>query len=116
MGRVGTALALAGGLTDGADAAVVNQAEQLWDGAQIHVPSRAAPAAAPAAGAPGVQSSAPPIAANGPPAGVSGSSTVANRSGGIELATNLIDINLARRGRVGDAAGHRPEQSCGDPG
>jgi competence protein ComEA len=36
--RVGDALTAAGGLVDGADPAVINQAERLYDGAQIHVP------------------------------------------------------------------------------
>ncbi len=53
--RVGDALAAAGGLSPEADAALVNQAERLWDGAQVHVPSRVEEAAAPE-----------------PPAGVSG--------------------------------------------
>lgn len=45
--RVGDALKAAGGLTLQADVAVVNQAERLWDGAQIHVPAiQAAPQAA----------------------------------------------------------------------
>ncbi len=42
--RVGDALSAAGGLTAAAAAAAVNQAEHLWDGAQIHVPVQSAPA------------------------------------------------------------------------
>lgn len=37
--RVGDAIAVAGGLAPDADPAVVNQAEKLWDGVQVHVPS-----------------------------------------------------------------------------
>lgn len=37
--RVGDALKAAGGLTLQANVALVNQAERLWDGAQIHVPA-----------------------------------------------------------------------------
>jgi competence protein ComEA len=37
--RVGDAIISAGGLTEEADAVIVNQAEKLWDGAQVHVPS-----------------------------------------------------------------------------
>lgn len=36
--RVGDALQAAGGLTDEANSIIVNQAEKLWDGVQIHVP------------------------------------------------------------------------------
>lgn len=36
--RIADAIAAAGGLAGGADAALVNQAERLFDGAQIHVP------------------------------------------------------------------------------
>jgi competence protein ComEA len=36
--RVGDAITSAGGLTEEADAVIVNQAEKLWDGAQVHVP------------------------------------------------------------------------------
>ena len=41
--RAGDAITAAGGLDPSADAALVNQAQPLWDGAQVHVP--AAPAA-----------------------------------------------------------------------
>lgn len=37
--RVADAIAAAGGVTSEANAAIVNQAEPLWDGAQVHVPS-----------------------------------------------------------------------------
>ena len=37
--RLGDALALAGGLAANADAAAVNQAEKLFDGAHVHVPA-----------------------------------------------------------------------------
>lgn len=61
--RVGDAIAAAGGLTLYANPALVNQAERLWDGAQIHVPkleasAPAAPAAAPPVGLSGTASSA----------------------------------------------------------
>lgn len=58
--RVADALAAAGGLTDDANATLVNQAERLWDGAQIHVPSVTATT----------------VAAPEPPTGVSGSVAV----------------------------------------
>jgi competence protein ComEA len=37
--RVADAIAAAGGVTGEANSAIVNQAEPLWDGAQVHVPS-----------------------------------------------------------------------------
>ncbi len=37
--RVGDAIESAGGLALDADAVIVNQAEKLWDGAQVHVPA-----------------------------------------------------------------------------
>jgi competence protein ComEA len=37
--RVGDALAAAGGLREEAAGDLINQAERLWDGAQVHVPS-----------------------------------------------------------------------------
>jgi competence protein ComEA len=44
--RIGDALVAAGGLLPGADPAAINQAQQLWDGAQLHVGP--APTATPA--------------------------------------------------------------------
>ncbi len=52
--RVGDAIAAAGGLLPSASGAAINQAERLWDGAQVHVPD-------------GSQ-----MVVDGPPAGVSG--------------------------------------------
>jgi competence protein ComEA len=53
--RVGDALLAAGGLQQNAAAALLNQAERLWDGAQVHVPTveLAATAREPAAGVSG---------------------------------------------------------------
>ena len=56
--RVGDALARAGGLLADADPALVNQAEPLFDGAQVHVPLPQSPGAeaASTSGAPSVRS------------------------------------------------------------
>ena len=53
--RVGDAITMAGGLTVGADPALVNQATALYDGAQVHVPEigKAAVPSAPPAGVSG---------------------------------------------------------------
>jgi len=90
--RVGDALRAAGGLTLQANVALVNQAERLWDGAQVHVPVSSAPT--------------PPESANNgdtviaptaptPPVGISGSAAAPNgRSGLSSTADGLVDISL----------------------
>ena len=99
--RVGAALALAGGLTEEADAVIVNQAELLWDGAQIHVPYLAE---APSALAGMVVSS--------PPAGVSGSAPEAVRSSGVDLNAGLIDLNLATATELETLPGIGPSKAA----
>ncbi len=82
--RVADALALAGGLLAEADAAQVNQAEQLWDGVQVHVPSAAAEAAI-----------------NEPPPGVSGTSPpLQGRSGLGKSSNGQININTATQAEL----------------
>ena len=78
--RVGDALAKAGGLVEEADPALVNQAELVFDGAQIHVPLPPAPGEADASPNP-----------QQPAAGLSGeaASTAGASAGG------LININTA---------------------
>jgi len=86
--RVGEALAKAGGLVPDADPALVNQAEIVFDGAQIHVPLPQ-----PVTGS---SSAMPP--ANQPQAGVSGDGppAAAALSGqGNSTAGGLININTA---------------------
>ena len=51
--RVADALAAAGGFTEDADANAVNQAERLWDGAQVHAPAVEDVSAEPPAGVSG---------------------------------------------------------------
>jgi competence protein ComEA len=77
--RVADAITAAGGVTAAANAAIVNQAEQLWDGVQVHVPSI------------GATTNVAPE----PPSGVSGvdaSRAAATGQGG---AGGLININTA---------------------
>ena len=83
--RVGDAVALAGGLTAEADGALINQAEKLWDGAQIHIPSQGEAAAS-----------------NAPPVGVSGDQPAPDTRSGAAIdpnaapsATGKININNA---------------------
>lgn len=86
--RVGEALAKAGGLLPDADPALVNQAETVFDGAQIHVPlpqtvtgssSAVSPANQPQAG----------VSGDGPPAAASPSGQGHSTAGG------LVNINTA---------------------
>ncbi len=86
--RVGDALAQAGGLTEEANPVAVNQAEPLWDGAQVHVP-----AVAEADVAEGSALASRSLSVE-PPAGVSGAANAsqANASPG---GGGKIDINSA---------------------
>lgn len=83
--RVGDALAAAGGLVDGVDGARVNQAERLFDGAQVHVPDGSA------------EQAEESVAAGGPPPGISGTAVdtgapvSASGSGG----NGLVNLNTA---------------------
>jgi competence protein ComEA len=95
--RVADAIAAAGGVTGEANAAIVNQAERLWDGAQVHVPTLAtATALAPE----------PPSGVSGPevagPAAVAGSSRV----GG------LININTATATELETLPGIGPSKAA----
>lgn len=96
--RVGDALAAAGGMTLLANPSLVNQAERLWDGAQVHVPA-AQPAPGPAV-EPGSESADVPtqaIAIAEPPVGLSGSTTApTGRSNlGSGNTSGLVNLNLA---------------------
>ena len=86
--RVGDALHSAGGLTAVADPALVNQAEPLWDGAQIHVPSPMDGAEA--------EAGATLLLAQ-PPSGVSGTggSGSGAGTGSVAAAAGKININAA---------------------
>ncbi len=82
--RVGDALARAGGLVADADPALVNQAERLVDGAQVHVPLPQSPGAEAAS------------TTGAPPAGLSGQSS-AGAAVASPTASNdgLINVNTA---------------------
>ena len=82
--RVGDALARAGGLLADADPARVNQAEPLFDGAQVHVPMPQSPGAEGAA-----TSGAPSSGLSGAPA-PAGAGAATNAAGG-----GLINVNTA---------------------
>ncbi|MCB9138143.1 MAG: helix-hairpin-helix domain-containing protein [Caldilineaceae bacterium] len=100
--RVGAALSMAGGLTDEADAPLINQAELLWDGAQIHVPARGEEGSALAH-----------LVPTAPPPGVSGSQEAAPaRGGSVDLGAGLIDLNLATAGELETLPGIGPSKAA----
>lgn len=77
--RVGDALVAAGGLQDGVDGARVNQAERLFDGAQVHVPE--------------VETANAGSSESGPPPGLSGALAVSVPAGG--STDGLVNLNTA---------------------
>lgn len=93
--RVADAIAAAGGLTSEANAAMVNQAERIWDGVQVHVPSQAATV----------------NVGPEPPSGVSGveamSATPAQQS-----SDGLININTATAAELESLPGIGPSKAA----
>jgi len=87
--RVGEALARAGGLVADADPALVNQAELLFDGAQVHVPLPQSPGAeaASTSGAPSTEAPSTGLSGQSAPTAAGASSSAS--SGG------LINVNTA---------------------
>ena len=82
--RVGEALARAGGLLAGTDPALVNQAELLFDGAQVHVPLSQSPRAEAAS------------TSGAPSAGLSGQSSPATAGASSNAPSGgLINVNTA---------------------
>jgi competence protein ComEA len=78
--RVADAVAAAGGATSEANSALVNQAEPLWDGAQVHVPTLVTAAA---------------NVAPEPPVGVSGTAASSAPAVGQGGGGGLINLNTA---------------------
>jgi competence protein ComEA len=96
--RVGAALAAAGGLLPEADAAAVNQATLLWDGAQVHVPTAADVSAAPPAGVSGAAPTDATDATTAPRAGAAVPGT----------AAGLINVNTASAAELESLPGIGP--------
>jgi len=105
MARVGDALAGAGGLSADADAMAINQAELLWDGAQIHVPVKVDEVATLDGGGGGTRSSTIE-----PPAGVSGGQTAPAAPGG-GASAGQIDINSASAAQLETLPGIGPSKA-----
>ena len=104
--RVGDALAKVGGLLPGADLALVNQAEIVFDGAQIHVPLPQPQTGADAS------SALPP--ANQPQPGVSGDlpPTAAPSGKGNAPAAELVNINTASAEELASLPGIGPGKAA----
>lgn len=86
--RIGDAMAAAGGLLPAANPALVNQAERLYDGAQVHIPEQGATPAVETAPAPGLSGLLPTPT----PAGLGSAPGAASGA--------LIDLNLATQAEL----------------
>ncbi|MDE0197390.1 MAG: ComEA family DNA-binding protein [Caldilineaceae bacterium] len=87
--RVGDALARAGGLVADADPALVNQAELLHDGAQVHVPLPQSPGAEAAS-----TSGAPPAGLSGQSSAAAAGASSSASSGELMTADRPFPINV----------------------
>ena len=87
--RVGDALARAGGLVADADPALVNQAELLFDGAQVHVPLPQSPRAEAASTSGALSTEAPSTGLSGQSSAGAAVASPTASSGG------LINVNTA---------------------
>lgn len=94
--RVADAIAAAGGLTAEANAAIVNQAEPLWDGVQVHVPSLDTTV----------------TLAPEPPSGVSGSEANGAMPPGQSSTGGLININTAAATELESLPGIGPSKAA----
>ena len=104
--RVGDALADAGGLSANADAVAINQAELLWDGAQVHVPAKIDESVGLEGSSGGMRNTVIE-----PPAGVSGAQAVpAAQSGGASGA--LINVNSASPAELETLPGIGPSKAA----
>lgn len=93
--RVGDAILAAGGLAENANATIVNQAEMLWDGAQVHIPEMPVTDAPEAQPDQSTLLSQPASAQAAPPAGVSGAPAADSGQPLGQGSGSAININTA---------------------
>lgn len=123
--RVGDALTAAGGMTLQANPALVNQAERLWDGAQIHVPAAQATAHTATIANPPTISESPATILNStaedataivgePPVGLSGTPFVPTGRSDVDSAQsgNLINLNQASPAELETLPGIGPSKAA----
>ncbi|MBP7963631.1 MAG: ComEA family DNA-binding protein [Caldilineaceae bacterium] len=102
--RAGDAITAAGGLAPGADEALVNQAQPLWDGAQVHVPT--APAADGGGGGLALSNPSPPTGVSG-----EGSGFTAGSLPGAPGGDGRININTASAAELETLPGVGPSRA-----
>ncbi len=114
--RVADAIRAAGGVTSEANAAIVNQAEPLWDGVQVHVPSLPAPVAANTLIDPAANTLINPAAnsvVQEPPSGVSGLAPVVAVDGvSSGQGGGLINVNQATASELETLPGIGPAKAA----
>ncbi len=112
--RVGDAVSAAGGMTLQANPALVNQAERLWDGAQIHIPVLASAAEDTAAAPPDdstvTRSVFPPSALSAPGVAPPGAATTSPQTA--KNANGLIRINHAAPAELESLPGIGPSKAA----
>ncbi len=102
--RAGDAITAAGGLAPGADEALVNQAQPLWDGAQVHVPT--VPTATGVGSGVALSNPSPPTGVSG-----EGGGFTAGSLPGVSSENGRININTASAAELETLPGVGPSRA-----